>query len=449
MTQSIGATHSATLPLAVGYNANGPIRETGKRFMNPLDAKGYAELDTVWAPKLRSSSFCRIKSSTVLEIETGYNVVMQDSMAERVKAGSADLVHSRITAISALSDIQMDHSTVDSARGKSLRAIRSVILNACSFENEAVLSACKVLTKLNAEQIRATDCQTLGELEARSAAELIDCPEIGSLRSPKTNLIRCTVVKDIQTRGLKLKESSVHGTVTTANQVLHLQNCSIKNLIMKKPEVELNYSGYLASVPHELRLFVEKGLSGQLNVAQVDNMYMVKMPGGGYQATDIDVAAALMHIQRIQEEAAHAVVPGVEDQIVILSGGMVEMIYFEMERGTVYLENGAVVSEIRGGTSISEMGITFPGPLPNAFPKVPQEPPVELTDPIDLELMTDPYKLPDNPNIFDRRTLVRLADAQGNFLCPITRQHYNIENCFPDFNMKKTIEDWLKTHLPI
>lgn len=147
-------------------------------------------------------------------------------------------------------------------------------------------------------------------------------------------------------------------------------------------------------------------------------------------------------------------------QVVMICGGHVDEIIFEVGSGIVLCEGGGCVGKIINGhisVAFAEENLQVDEAEKKAeeieVKKILEEAPEEFSSPITFEVMSDPYKTPLG-HYFDKQDLIDLIfysknPQEGKFVCPLTRNVYTLNECVRANDLRERINEWLKTHQPI
>jgi U-box domain-containing protein len=354
--------------------------------------------------------------------------------------------------------------------------------------NELCLYNSEVVESLKASDMVCFDCPFLGNLEASSSIALINCNQIGNIvKAPELLLKNSRVLGDVNAGIVTLQHSTVEGTLTATCQEVKVRDSQVNKLSVNKPVSRfaiISANGEeIAGIPPDLAPLVQAVQSGKMSIKKKDKDFHVHLgkkntgfvctlgsinkrihitsDGASYKDGMIHAGGVtlkqetlstvknLREVLRIVAQTKQNIPftkseTNVEakPQVVIVNGGHVKEICFEIPGGKVICENGGTVGNIIHGTVAS------------AAEKIvlkEAEPPENFLDPIFFTVMQEPHRTPLNhaDHVYDYKTLKRLTDEHGEFKDPQTRIVYKLSDCKADLNLKAEIQEWLKTHKPI
>ncbi len=191
---------------------------------------------------------------------------------------------------------------------------------------------------------------------------------------------------------------------------------------------------------------------GKVKVTSNDMCNMngrIHVAGLSFEQKTLSKVQNLQQVLSIVEKAKHNELPTKSEvsatqrpQIVIVNGGHIQEVTFEIPGGIVICENGGSVGTIIRGIM---------GSANYVKELIEEEPPENFLDPIYFEVMKNPYRTPLNhqDHVYDYRTLERITNKDtGKFIDPQTRIIYELSACKPDEKLKAEIQEWLTTHKP-
>jgi len=451
-----------------------------------ISTKSYAELRGITQLKrVEAKGFIKATNSEIASIHSGSYVELKAIKGlHTIHAhGQVQAAECDIEQLQSKNYIEMAASTVSQVTCAQLEATNSY-LESIKSTYGVTLKSCWAIRTVSAQDVIAFQCASLGAIEATRSANLSFCPSVDNVTALEITLKDCTVLHNVTGNAVKVINSVVQQTLTAKNSEMKLVNSHINKLVLEAPLQAPTIARTEASgdIPSNILSLVQAVQSGRLHIIRegsnycihfgdlqqrMRNMNLMTMNGIIISASNgvgtlnmynnqikVDdliipkdkttVQAAFEFIERQRHrQTAHIDSNNnnnskVEQkpQRVIIAGGHVAEVAFEVAGGVVIVQdNGSV-------------GTIFQGTVQESTGRAEAEPPNEYTDAVSLDIMRNPCTTPSRQT-YDRTTLQRLVNkVTGRIICPLTYQEFSLSDCLPDVGLQAQIEAWLQIHKP-
>lgn len=261
-------------------NANSYVKVKGKSTVHQIRSSYYVTVENSTVDHINSKSYVKLsEGAKVHHVNSDYYVdVKGKSEFAYLKANSyVKIKNSTGTQLESGSYVNAKQSTVSSVTAKDYTGNDSKH-DSLNITDGVSLNNCTVFEKTNATEIRAANCELLGDLIGKEEVIADSCVSIKSIQTEFLTMKRCNVQGDVTSISSKISGSTVQGILTTSDQELRVAESYVNKLVMKKGQATFSEIDGV-KVPPKISSLVKAIRTGAVSISNDGENYTIKLKG--------------------------------------------------------------------------------------------------------------------------------------------------------------------------